>query len=220
MLPAEQAFPVGEQDAVSAAVVEPMSIAVRAVARGRVASGREGGRLRRGPDRHGGRRRGARPGASVLLVDPHRVASRARTRRRSRRAPSSRARIRSPAALEWAGGDGPEVVFEATGVRLDRTDGRGARRPGGPRGDRRARHRGDAPLETGTSPSRRSTCSGRARAAPTTSPRRSRSSPAGATRWRASSRTSSRSRKRPRRSSYAMRHPADVMKAVIRLDGQ
>ena len=70
MLPAEQAFPVGDQDPVSAAVVEPMSIAVRAVVRGRVQAGEKAVVFGAGPIGIAVAVAATDKGAEVLLVEP------------------------------------------------------------------------------------------------------------------------------------------------------
>jgi L-gulonate 5-dehydrogenase len=116
LLPARQAFPVGDQDAVSAAVVEPVSIAVRAVARGRVAAGEKAVVFGAGPIGQAVALCAIDRGASVLLVDPL-----ARRLERGRAIGADLLHVEPgadpvAAAREWAGGDGPEVVFEATGV--------------------------------------------------------------------------------------------------------
>ena len=116
VLPARQAFPVGERDAVSAAVVEPMSIAVRAINRGRVAAGERAVVFGAGPIGQAIAVAALDRGASVLLVDP------LEPRLERGRAAGADALALEPgtdvvaAAREWAGGDGPEVVFEATGL--------------------------------------------------------------------------------------------------------
>ena len=116
LLPAAQAFPVGEQDAVSAAVVEPMSIAVRAVVRGRVAAGEKAVVFGAGPIGVAVAVAATDRGADVLLIDP------IESRLERGRATGAHVLALNPgtdpinAAREWAGGDGPEVVFEATGV--------------------------------------------------------------------------------------------------------
>ena len=114
LLPAVQAFPVGGQDAVSAAVVEPMSIAVRAVARGRVAAGEKAVVFGAGPIGIAVAVAALDRGASVLLIDP--IESRLERARAAGATAVEPGADPVTAALEWAGGDGPEVVFEATGV--------------------------------------------------------------------------------------------------------
>ena len=116
LVPATQVFGVGDQDPALTALVEPVSIAVRAVARGRVAEGERIVVLGAGPIGQALVLAARDRGASVLVVDtqPSRL----------NRATSLGAEVLhvSPdddvvsAAREWAGGDGPEVVFEATGV--------------------------------------------------------------------------------------------------------
>ena len=100
-----------------AALIEPVSIAVRAVVRGRVAAGEKAVVFGAGPIGQAVAVAAIDRGASVLLVDPVRSRlERGTGDRRATSSPSATATIRSPAAREWAGGDGPEVVFEATGV--------------------------------------------------------------------------------------------------------
>jgi L-gulonate 5-dehydrogenase len=115
-LPAGQVFPVGDQDAAVSALVEPVSIAVRAVVRGRVAAGEKVVVFGAGPIGQALAVASIDRGASALLLDP--VAT------RLERARATGADVvvlaegvdAAAAAREWAGGDGPEVVFEATGV--------------------------------------------------------------------------------------------------------
>ena len=116
-VPATQAFPVAGTDARLSAFIEPMSIAVRAIRRGRVAAGERVLVLGAGPigqalaiaaidagaqvlvaDRLAARlERGAASGAGVALMEPgDDLVARAR---------------------EWGGGELPEVVFEATGAQ-------------------------------------------------------------------------------------------------------
>jgi threonine dehydrogenase-like Zn-dependent dehydrogenase len=116
LLPASQVFPVGDQDPAVAALIEPVSIAVRAVVRSRIVAGEKAVVFGAGPIGQSLAAAAIDRGASVLLVDP--VPSRVERGR------LVGAELLAPepgddsvaAALEWAGGDGPEVVFEATGV--------------------------------------------------------------------------------------------------------
>ena len=79
--------------------------------------GREGGRLRRRTDRSGHHRRRRGQGRVRAARRPRAEPARAREDHGSRRCSRSRrGTIPSPAALEWAGSDGPAVVFEATGA--------------------------------------------------------------------------------------------------------
>jgi threonine dehydrogenase-like Zn-dependent dehydrogenase len=115
-VPASQVFPVGEQDPALSALIEPVSIAVRSVVRGRVERGEKVVVFGAGPIGQSVAVAAMDRGASVLLVD--RLAS------RLERGRSSGAEVLAAgedweviaAAREWAGGDGPEAVFEATGV--------------------------------------------------------------------------------------------------------
>ena len=115
VLPSSQAVPVGDLDPALTALVEPVSIAVRAIARGRVAAGEHVVILGAGPIGQALALVAIDVGAAVLLVD---------------RLESRLARVASGADLlhiaagddlaaavrDWSGGDGPEVVIEATGV--------------------------------------------------------------------------------------------------------
>lgn len=113
---AEQLFPVGDQEPAVTAVVEPVSIAVRTVARGRVAAGERVVVLGAGPIGQAVALAATDRGASVLLVD----------RVPSRLGPagtigvetlcSDGAEETAAAISAWAGADGPEVIVEATGV--------------------------------------------------------------------------------------------------------
>ncbi len=115
-LPASQVFPVGDQDPGVAALVEPVSIAVRAVARGRVEEGEKVVVFGAGPIGQAIAVAAIDKGAAVLLVD--------RLPRRLDRGRAVGAEVlaleegQDPAAsiLEWAGGEGPQVVYEATGA--------------------------------------------------------------------------------------------------------
>lgn len=115
-VPAAQVFPVGDLDAPLSALVEPVSIAVRSVARGRVASGERVVVLGAGPIGQAVAVAAIDRGAAVLVFDP--------VESRMERAAATGAEMLTlaegadpvAAAREWAGGDGPEVVFEACGV--------------------------------------------------------------------------------------------------------
>ncbi len=115
-VPAEQVFPVGDLDAQLAALIEPVSIAVRAVVRGRIASGERVVVLGGGPIGQALALAATDRGAEVLLVDT--VASRLEHGEAlgvDVLEPPAGGRL-GDAVAEWAGGDGPEAVFEATGV--------------------------------------------------------------------------------------------------------
>jgi threonine dehydrogenase-like Zn-dependent dehydrogenase len=116
VVPAGQVFPVGDQDPALAALIEPVSIAVRAVVRGRVAAGERVVVLGAGPIGQALALAATDRQASVLLVDTL----------SSRLAHGSAIGADllqigadddlDAAAREWAGAEGPEVVIEATGV--------------------------------------------------------------------------------------------------------
>ena len=115
-VPASQVFPVKAEDAALAALIEPVSIAVRAVGRGRVVAGEKVVVFGAGPIGQALAAASIDRGASVLLVDP--LASRLEHGR------ATGAELLAlaggvdavAAAREWAGDDGPVAVFEATGV--------------------------------------------------------------------------------------------------------
>ncbi len=116
LLPAGQVFPVGDQDPALTALVEPVSIAMRTVARGRVAAGERVVVLGAGPIGQALALAATDRGASVLLVDTLES-------RLARGAASGADLLQVTAAddpvaavREWSGEDGPEVVVEATGV--------------------------------------------------------------------------------------------------------
>jgi 2-desacetyl-2-hydroxyethyl bacteriochlorophyllide A dehydrogenase len=109
-------FPVGDIHPALTALVEPVSIAVRAVARGRVAPAEHVVILGAGPIGQALALAATDRGASALLVD--RIESRLAHGHAVGAdvlhvAPESDL---AAAVREWSGGDGPEVVFEATGV--------------------------------------------------------------------------------------------------------
>ena len=115
-IPAAQAFPVADTDARLAAFIEPMSIAVRTVVRGRVATGERVLVLGAGPIGQAVAIAALDRGAAVLLVD--------RIAERLDRAGASGADLALAApgadlaglARAWCGGELPEVVVEATGA--------------------------------------------------------------------------------------------------------
>jgi len=114
-VPAAQVFPVAGRDPALAALIEPVSIAVQAVTRGRIAPGEKAVVFGAGPIGHSIAVAATDRGASVLLVD--RLASRlARVTSGADTVVAADAEQAVAAAREWAGGDGPEAVFEATGV--------------------------------------------------------------------------------------------------------
>jgi L-gulonate 5-dehydrogenase len=116
LLPVGQVFPVGDLEPEVAALIEPVSIAVRTVVRGRVAAGERVVVLGAGPIGQAVALAASDRGASVLLVD--RVASRLDKGRAFGAELLGASESEDPfaAAREWSGGDGPEVVIEATGV--------------------------------------------------------------------------------------------------------
>ena len=217
LVPAAQVFPVGDQDPALAALIEPVSIAVRTMVRGRVADGERVVVLGAGPIGQALALAATDRGASVLLVDT--------LRSRLDRGATLGADVLqvapgddlAAATGEWAGGDGPEVVIEATGVpalvqsavELVAQAGRvvvvglstSGRRSG-----------------SETSRSRRSTCSASSccgsdefAEAVDLVGRRADVAAALVTHEFPLERA-------PEAIAYAMEHPAEVMKAVVRLD--
>jgi L-gulonate 5-dehydrogenase len=115
-VPASHVFPVGDQEPAVAALIEPVSIAVRAVVRGRIAQGEKVVVFGAGPIGQAIAVAAIDRGATALLVDP--VSSRLERGRAGGAELLAIEEGEDPvaAAREWAGGDGPEAVFEATGV--------------------------------------------------------------------------------------------------------
>jgi threonine dehydrogenase-like Zn-dependent dehydrogenase len=116
VLPAAQVFPVGDLEPETAALVEPVSIAVRTVVRGRVAARERVVVLGAGPIGQAVALAASDRGASVLLVD--RIPSRLEAGKAfgAELLDAAGGDDAFAAAREWSGGDGPEVVVEATGV--------------------------------------------------------------------------------------------------------
>jgi threonine dehydrogenase-like Zn-dependent dehydrogenase len=115
-VPATQAFPVADMDATLTAFIEPMSIAVRAIRRGRVAPGERVLVLGAGPIGQALAIASVDAGARVLVAD--RIAARLERGRAS----GADHVLLEPGddlvsrARAWGGGALPEVVFEATGA--------------------------------------------------------------------------------------------------------
>jgi threonine dehydrogenase-like Zn-dependent dehydrogenase len=115
-VPATQAFPVTETDARLTAFIEPMSIAVRTVRRGRVAAGERVLVLGAGPIGQAVAIAALDCGAQVLLAD--RLAGRLELGSTS----GADLALLEPGvdlparARAWGGGELPEVVIEATGA--------------------------------------------------------------------------------------------------------
>jgi L-gulonate 5-dehydrogenase len=109
-------FPVGDQEPELAALIEPVSIAMRAVDRGRVAAGEHVVVLGAGPIGQALALAATDRGASALVVDT--VASRLAVAEAigTDVHPMRDGESLRDVAREWAGGEGPEVVIEATGV--------------------------------------------------------------------------------------------------------
>ena len=116
LVPAAQVFPVGDLDAVTAALVEPVSIAVRTIVRGGIGAGDRVVVFGAGPIGQAVALAATDRGAAVLLLD-----------RQEQRLEHGRPIGADMAAVEtggdavarareWAGAEGPEVVVEATGA--------------------------------------------------------------------------------------------------------
>jgi L-gulonate 5-dehydrogenase len=114
-IPASQVFPVRVKSPVVAALVEPVSIAVRAVHRARIADGERVVVLGAGPIGQSLLVAAQDKGASVMLVDP--LEDRLATARDlgAEAVQWTTAAEVIAAAREWCGG-APEVVIDATGV--------------------------------------------------------------------------------------------------------
>ncbi len=115
-VPVHQAYPVAVADPRLAAFVEPMSIAVRTVVRGRVAPGEHVLVLGAGPIGQAVAIAALDRGAEVLLVD--RVESRlGRSASGAELAVAGEGEDLAARARRWTGGELPEVVVEATGAK-------------------------------------------------------------------------------------------------------
>lgn len=115
-MPATHLVPVGDLAPTAAAFVEPMSIAVRAVSRGRVESGERVAVLGAGPIGQAVALAAQTQGASVLVVD--RIAERlGHARRLGAETALASGDVEAREALRaWAGEDGPAVAVDATGA--------------------------------------------------------------------------------------------------------
>jgi L-gulonate 5-dehydrogenase len=109
---ADHAFPIDAAPEL-AALVEPVSIAVRAVGRGRVAAGERVAILGAGPIGQSLSVAARDRGAEVLIVD--RVASRLDRSRAETLVWADAAQVVGD-ARDWSGGEGPAVVIDATGA--------------------------------------------------------------------------------------------------------
>jgi threonine dehydrogenase-like Zn-dependent dehydrogenase len=112
-----QVFPIVGASPNVGALVEPVSIAVRAVHRARVESGENVVVLGAGPIGQSLLIAAQDRGASVLLVDP--LDGRLETARAlgAETVPWTTADAVVSAAREWTNGEGPQVVIDATGVQ-------------------------------------------------------------------------------------------------------
>jgi L-gulonate 5-dehydrogenase len=217
LVPAAQVFPVGDQDPALAALVEPVSIAVRAAARGRVAKGERVVVLGAGPIGQALVLAVGDRGASALVVDtlPSRLEQAMRLGAETLHVSPGDDVV--AAAREWAGGDGPEVVFEATGVpRLVQTSIELVAPAGrvvvvGLSGE-------DAPVRVGSLPLKEidvlgtSCCAGDEFAAAVDLVGRHRDVAAALVTHEFTLEQA------PEAIAYAMTHPTEVMKAVVRID--
>jgi len=114
LLSEELAFPTSERRPQIAALAEPLSIAVRAINRSRLEPGEHTVVFGAGPIGQAIALLAAERGASVLMIDP--MASRLEigSKMGAETMPWSDDVIE--AAREWSGGEGAEVVFDATGA--------------------------------------------------------------------------------------------------------
>lgn len=216
-VPASQVFPVGDQDAAVAALIEPVSIAVRAVVRGRITQGEKAVVFGAGPIGQAVAVAAIDRGASVLLLD--------RLQSRVERGRATGAECLAvdeggdsvDAAREWAGGDGPEVVFEATGVADVARTAVDLVAPAG-RVVIVGLSSHDAPLRVGDLAFKEidvlgvSCCNGDEFAEAVSLVARRQNALAGLVTHEFPLEQA------PEAIAYAMRHPAEVMKAVIRLE--
>lgn len=122
-VPAAQLFPVGDQDPLTAAFVEPVSIAVQAVRRARIVAGESVVVLGAGPIGQAILLVASERGARVLLVD--RLPQRLELGRANGAEPLDFSAVDDLVAhaREWSGGEGPAVVLDATGEPAAIRDG-------------------------------------------------------------------------------------------------
>jgi threonine dehydrogenase-like Zn-dependent dehydrogenase len=115
-MPQGQVFPIGADRPEVAALAEPVSIAVRAVNRGRVAAGERAVVFGAGPIGQAIAVAALERGAAVLLVDP--LERRLEIGRRAGADGISWTSAEEVVGLarEWAGDGGPPVVLDATGA--------------------------------------------------------------------------------------------------------
>jgi threonine dehydrogenase-like Zn-dependent dehydrogenase len=113
-MPEELVFPTSERRAAIAALAEPLSIAVRAINRSRLEAGEHAVIFGAGPIGQAICLLARERGAPVLMIDP--LASRLEigAAMGAETTPWSDDVIET--AREWAGGEGSEVVFDATGA--------------------------------------------------------------------------------------------------------
>jgi L-gulonate 5-dehydrogenase len=122
-VPAEQVFAVGDLDPDSASFVEPASVAVHALARGRLRQGEQIVVLGAGPIGLAVLVAAVHAGARVMSVDP------VKTRRDLAKRLGAEAVTWEPskdliaAALDWTAGDGPPLVVETSGATSSATSG-------------------------------------------------------------------------------------------------
>ena len=217
-VPADQVFPVGDLGPTVSALIEPVSIAVRAIVRARIEAGEKAVVFGAGPIGQAVACAAIDRGASVLLVD--RVASRVQRGRAVGADPLVLADDADlvAAGREWSGDEGPEVVFEATGVpELVQTAVRLVSQAGRVVVVGLSTH--DAPLRVGDLAFREidvlgvSCCNGDEFAEAVSLVARRQEALAGLITHDFSLDET------PMAIDYAIRHPAEVMKAMIRLEG-
>jgi len=218
VVPAGQVFPVGDQEPELAALIEPVSIAMRSIERGSVAAGEHVVVLGAGPIGQALALAATDRGASVLVLDtvPSRIERAALTGADVHRILESES-VRD-VAREWAGGDGPEVVFEATGVAgLVQAGVEAVAQAGRVVVVSLSSER--APIRVGDLPLKEidvlgvSCCRAADFGAAVDLVARRRAVAAGLVTHQFALDEA------PRAIDYAMHHPAEVMKAVVRLDG-
>jgi L-gulonate 5-dehydrogenase len=116
VLPEEQVFPTSETKPALAALVEPISIAVRAVRRAGIEEGERVVVLGAGPIGQAICLLARDRGAAVLLVDPVRGRLELGEGMGAEVLPWSERETVVEQAREWSGGEGPEVTVDATGA--------------------------------------------------------------------------------------------------------
>jgi L-gulonate 5-dehydrogenase len=115
-MPEQLVFPTGEERAAVAALAEPLSIAVRAVNRSKLESGEHVVIFGAGPIGQAICMLAGERGAPVLMIDPVQSRLELGAGMGAETLPWTESDDVISLAREWSGGEGSEVVFDATGA--------------------------------------------------------------------------------------------------------